>query len=62
MEERLKSGIAWNIFMELVTDGWDKEAIEINADEIANLIFAESIEKVSLPFFLRPQKIYLRQF
>nr|WP_147354883.1 type IV secretion system DNA-binding domain-containing protein [Clostridium sp. AF20-17LB] len=56
MEERLKSGIAWNIFMELVTDGWDKEAIEINADEIANLIFAESIEKSQSPFFPKAAK------
>lgn len=50
LEERLKSGIAWNIFMELVADGWDKESIEINADEVANLIFAESIENSQSPF------------
>ena len=56
LEERLKSGIAWNIFMELVADGWDKELIEINADEVANLIFAESIENSQSPFFPKAAK------
>lgn len=56
LEERLKSGIAWNIFMELVADGWDKESIEINADEVANLIFAESIENSQSPFFPKAAK------
>lgn len=41
----------WNIFMEVVADGWEKEIIEINADEIANLIFADSIEESQSPFF-----------
>ena len=56
LEERLKSGIAWNIFTELVADGWDKESIEINADEVANLIFAESIENSQSPFFPKAAK------
>ena len=47
---------AWNIFMEIVADGWEKEAIEINADEIANLIFSDSIESSQSPFFPRAAK------
>lgn len=47
---------AWNIFMEIVADGWEKEAIEINADEIANLIFGESIESSQSPFFPKAAK------
>lgn len=49
-------GPVWNIFMELVADGWEKEAIEINADEIAELIFAESIENSQSPFFPKAAK------
>lgn len=41
----------WNIFMELVADGWDKESIEMNADEIANLIFADTVNNSPEPFF-----------
>lgn len=49
-------GPVWNIFMELVADGWEKEAIEINADEIAELIFAESIKNSQSPFFPKAAK------
>lgn len=49
-------GLAWNIFMEIVADGWEKEAIEINADEIANLIFSESIKSSQSPFFPKAAK------
>ena len=47
---------AWNIFMEIVADGWEIESIEINADEIANLIFSDSIENSQSPFFPKAAK------
>ena len=46
----------WNIFMELVADGWNIEAIDMNVDEVANLIFAESIESSQSPFFPKAAK------
>lgn len=41
----------WNIFMDIVADGWDKEAIILNADEIAEVVFSDSIANSSQPFF-----------
>ena len=41
----------WNIFMDIVADGWDKEAIILNADEIAEVVFSDSIAHSSQPFF-----------
>lgn len=54
--EYKSDNLAWNIFMEIVADGWEKEAIEINADEIANLIFSDSIENSQSPFFPKAAK------
>lgn len=54
--EDKSDNLAWNIFMEIVADGWEKEAIEINADEIANLIFSDSIENSQSPFFPKAAK------
>lgn len=54
--EAKSDNLAWNIFMEIVADGWEKEAIEINADEIANLIFSDSIENSQSPFFPKAAK------
>ena len=41
----------WNIFMEIVADGWSKEAIELNTNEIAELIFSDAISKSDDVFF-----------
>lgn len=47
-----RSGIVhWNIFMDIVADGWDKAEIEINADEVAEVIFADNIAASNQPFF-----------
>ena len=49
--EDKSDNLAWNIFMEIVADGWEKEAIEI-----ANLIFSDSIENSQSPFFPKAAK------
>lgn len=41
----------WNIFKEVISDGWDQRNSELNAHEIAWSIFRESIEKSKDPFF-----------
>ena len=41
----------WNIFKEIVSDGWDSKNTELNAQEIAWSIFRESIDKSKDPFF-----------
>lgn len=41
----------WNIFKEIVFDGWDRRNSELNAHEIEWSIFRESIEKSKDPFF-----------
>lgn len=41
----------WNIFKEIVSDGWDQRNSELNAHEIAWSIFREAIEKSKDPFF-----------
>lgn len=41
----------WNIFQEIVADGWEQRAVESNAQEIAWAIFRESITKSKDPFF-----------
>ena len=43
--------VIWNLFMELVADGWGKNEIYSNADEMAEVIFAQAVEKSSQPFF-----------
>lgn len=43
----------WNLFMDVVADGWEKEDIISNADEIADVIFSRAIENSSQPFFPR---------
>lgn len=46
-----KTSVTWNLFMELVADGWGKDEISSNADEIAEVIFAQTIERSPQPFF-----------
>lgn len=41
----------WNIFKEIVSDGWDQKNCELNAHEIAWSVFREAIEKSKDPFF-----------
>lgn len=41
----------WNLFGEVTSDGWSLPCIEANAHEIADTVFAESIESSSQPFF-----------
>ena len=45
------TSVTWNLFMDIVADGWDKDSITSNADEIADAIFADAIENSSQPFF-----------
>lgn len=46
----------WNIFAEVVSDGWDKDEINHNADEIAELIFNDTIKESHAPFFPKAAK------
>ena len=46
----------WNIFAEVVADGWDKDDINHNADEIAELIFNDAIKESHAPFFPKAAK------
>lgn len=41
----------WNIFREILADGWDDRSVELNAQEISWSIFRESINKSKDPFF-----------
>ena len=42
---------SWNIFMDIVADGWQEENIFANADELAQVIFSDSIRHSAQPFF-----------
>ena len=42
---------AWNVFGDVVADGWDEESVAANAREIAQTVFADAIERSSSPFF-----------
>lgn len=46
-----EKSVKWNIFKEIVADGWEKENVESNAQEISWAIFRESIEKSKDAFF-----------
>lgn len=46
-----EKSVKWNIFREIVADGWEKENVESNAQEISWAIFRESIEKSKDVFF-----------
>lgn len=48
---RVDGLVEWNIYMDIVVDGWDIESISHNANEIAELIFFDEIEKSHAPFF-----------
>ena len=50
-KEYRKKSVKWNIFREIVADGWEKENIESNAQEISWAIFRDSIDKSKDPFF-----------
>ena len=41
----------WNIYKEIIADGWEQKNAEINAQEISWAIFRESIDKSKDPFF-----------
>lgn len=41
----------WNIFKEIIADGWDEKPIALNTQEISWSIFKESVEKSKDPFF-----------
>lgn len=43
--------VDWNIFMDIIADGWEKDAIALNADEISAVIFSDHIAKSNQPFF-----------
>lgn len=42
---------AWNLFGDVVADGWDEESVAANAREIAQTVFADAIERSMSPFF-----------
>lgn len=46
-----EKSVKWNIFREIVADGWEKENVESNAQEISWAIFRDSIDKSKDPFF-----------
>lgn len=50
-KEYREKSVKWNIFREIVADGWEKENVESNAQEISWAIFRESIDKSKDPFF-----------
>lgn len=41
----------WNIFKEILADGWEDEKVEVNTQEIAWSIFRDAINKSKDPFF-----------
>lgn len=41
----------WNIFKEIVSDGWENNSITLNAQELSWSVFKESIDKSKDPFF-----------
>lgn len=41
----------WNIFKEILADGWEKERYTINAQEICKSFFSERLEKTQSVFF-----------
>ena len=41
----------WNIFKEIVSDGWEDKDIALNAQELSWSIFKEAIDKSKDPFF-----------
>ena len=43
--------VKWNIFTDIVCDGWDEGAVFAGADEIAEVIFSQAISTSSQPFF-----------
>ena len=50
-KEYREKSVKWNIFREIVADGWEKENLESNAQEISWAVFRESIERSKDPFF-----------
>ena len=50
-ESNNRTELYWNLFMEVVADGWNKESISSNSDEIAEVIFHDAIADSSQPFF-----------
>ena len=41
----------WNIYKELVVDGWDDENIQMNTNEITYSLFKDAMEKTNQQFF-----------
>ena len=41
----------WNIFKEIVADGWEAKEISVNTQELSWSIFKESVDKSKDPFF-----------
>ena len=41
----------WNIFREIVADGWDDQQVVVNAQEICKDLFAERDKRTNNPFF-----------
>jgi hypothetical protein len=41
----------WNIFREVLSDGWDRKKLELNIQEMSWAVYRESIERSKDPFF-----------
>ena len=41
----------WNIFKEIVADGWEAKEVSVNTQELSWSIFKESVDKSKDPFF-----------
>ena len=41
----------WNIYKELVVDGWEKDSVQMNTNEITYSLFKEAMEKTNQQFF-----------
>lgn len=41
----------WNVFRELLADGWDDKQIQVNAQELCKGLFADRLEGSNNPFF-----------
>ena len=50
-KEYRELSLKWNIFREILSDGWDRQEIESNIYELSWSIFREAIDKSKDPFF-----------
>lgn len=49
--EFIDESVCWNMFREILSDGWNKRIVETNLQEMSWSIFREAIERSKDPFF-----------